>query len=239
MTDITKGNNRKLPFNKERLNNFIKRITSRFPHIESDEYSEKTIRAIEGKEEHSAEQISNDLMLNALERVGVEEGQHPDWSKVAAQVHLNKLYKEAAYNRSYSASDKYDNFYGLLKTLAQKGIYNPALLEKYTKEEIDALEEIIEPEKDNLFNYIALYTLSDRYLARDHEWNLYELPQERYLVIAMTLMQNEPKEFRLDLVREAYWALSNQYMTVATPTFANAGKSYGQLILLFYRQCGG
>ncbi|MBU8909604.1 ribonucleotide reductase N-terminal alpha domain-containing protein, partial [Desertibacillus haloalkaliphilus] len=43
----------------------------------------------------------------------------------------------------------------------------------------------------------------------------------------------EPKEKRLGLIKESYWAISNLYMTVATPTLSNAGKSYGQLSSCF------
>src|SRR5699024_11763755 len=39
----------------------------------------------------------------------------------------------------------------------------------------------------------------------------------------------EDKTRRNDLGREGYWALRNLYMTVATPTLANAGLSHGQL----------
>src|SRR5699024_7823393 len=52
-------------------------------------------------------------------------------------------------------------------------------------------------------------------------------------VIAMHLMQDEDVEKRSDLVLEAYWALSNLYMTVATPTLTNAGKTHGQLSSCF------
>lgn len=233
MTIITKGNNRKLPFNIPRLVSFVKDISSKFPHLNINDFINKTIRSIEGKEEVSANQITNEMMLNSLELIGVNEGQHPDWTKIAAQLHLKKLYKEASYNRSYNSNDKYGNFFGLIKTLTQKGLYSPSILEKYTKEEIDELGNIIDSEKDDLFTYIAIHTLSERYLTKDHDGNVYELPQERYLIIAMYLMQNESKEKRMELVKEAYWAMSNHYMTVATPTLSNSGKSYGQLSSCF------
>ena len=78
-----------------------------------------------------------------------------------------------------------------------------------------------------------MLTLADRYLATSHDKRVYELPQERFLIIAMTLMSQEKKENRTALVKEAYWALSSLYMTVATPTLSNAGKSYGQLSSCF------
>ena len=63
--------------------------------------------------------------------------------------------------------------------------------------------------------------------------NIYELPQERWMIIAMYLMQDETLPNRTKHVEEAYWALSNLYMTVATPTLANAGKTHGQLSSCF------
>ena len=94
-------------------------------------------------------------------------------------------------------------------------------------------------ERDHLFTYNGLYLLASRYLATDASRGVYELPQERWLTIALYLMQNEVgrgkggRERRMQLVGEAYWALSNLYMTVATPTLANAGKVGGQLSSCF------
>src|SRR5699024_12800806 len=46
-------------------------------------------------------------------------------------------------------------------------------------------------------------------------------------------MQDENRTRRRELVTKAYWALSNLYMTVATPTLTNAGKTHGQLSSCF------
>ena len=105
-----------------------------------------------------------------------------------------------------------------------KGIYREDLLTSYTKEQIEELGECIDPSRDLLFDYIGLLTLAERYLANDFDGRVMELPQERYMVIAMFLMHNEPADKRLDLVKEAYWAMSNLYMTAATPTMSNTGK---------------
>ncbi len=121
----------------------------------------------------------------------------------------------------------------MIQILIDKGIYTKALIEKYTPAEIAHFGEHIQPERDRLFTYLSIYTLATRYLAVDHEKNTYELPQERWMIIAMHLMQDEPKEKRAELVKETYWALSNLYMTVATPTMNNAGKTHGQLSSCF------
>src|SRR5699024_7825893 len=67
----------------------------------------------------------------------------------------------------------------------------------------------------------------------DHDKRTYELPQERWMIIAMHLMQDESLDKRSELVLEAYGALRHVYMTVATPTLTNAGKTHGQLSSCF------
>nr|WP_257391541.1 ribonucleoside-diphosphate reductase subunit alpha [Cytobacillus gottheilii] len=221
---------RKLPFDKERLERSVDKALEDFPHLNSDKYKQRIIRFVSDNEEFRAAKITDKLILNALDNITREE---PEWTFVAAQTFLNKLYKEASYNRSYDYSDKYGSLYGLLKHLGEKGVYSELILKEYTREEIKEAESLIDPEKDKLFNYIGLKTLYDRYLAKDKDRRTFELPQERWMIISMVLMVNEPKSQRMQLVSEAYWALSNLYMTVATPTLSNAGKAFGQLSSCF------
>jgi ribonucleoside-diphosphate reductase alpha chain len=185
------------------------------------------VERISGLED--SEQYESSL-LYALNKISMD---NPKWTFLAANLYLDKLYQQAAENRGFHHDRKYGDFYSLITELTSIGIYSEQLLQSYTKEEIDILAREINPERDELFHYIGIFLLADRYLAKDYEGKVYELPQERFMIIAMTLMMNEPQEKRLNFVKDAYWALSNLYMTVATPTLANAGKSFGQLSSCF------
>ncbi|SDC05288.1 ribonucleoside-diphosphate reductase alpha chain [Pelagirhabdus alkalitolerans] len=180
--------------------------------------------------EREEKEARDTALFYALNQIAMDA---PDWTFISANFYLDQLYEQASKNRGYDEVKKYGDFNQLISTLIEKGIYSKQLHNSYTAEEIKQLQEAIDPSRDELFNYIGLFLLSDRYLARDHDRNLYELPQERFMIIAMTLMQNEDTSKRIERVKEAYWALSNLYMTVATPTLSNAGKSYGQLSSCF------
>lgn len=184
------------------------------------------VKEINGSDKDKNQQA----LFYALNKIAMDE---PNWTFMAARLYLQDLYKKAAENRQYEWTKKYGDFYPLLQHLTKAGIYSPELMDAYSKEEIVELGLEICPERDELFNYIGLFLLADRYLATDHDRNVFELPQERFMIIAMTLMKQEEKAKRLSFVKEAYWALSHLYMTVATPTLSNAGKSFGQLSSCF------
>ncbi len=203
--------------------------------LHMEKYTQRFQKWLDRQDDISEEQASKKLIQMALENVDIDA---PDWTFVAAAELLQSMYREAQHNRGYSGT-AYGSFYHLLTQLSkvQDGqrypVYKPELLQAYTKTEIEELGSVIDPEKDKLFSYIGIYLLNDRYLARPTKNKVYELPQERFMIIAMEIMRNEPKEVRLDLVKEAYWAMSNLYMTVATPTLSNAGKTHGQLSSCF------
>ncbi|WP_413374884.1 ribonucleoside-diphosphate reductase subunit alpha [Paenibacillus taichungensis] len=229
---VTKPNNRQLAFDDMRISVYADRTLAGLDMLDK----ERLVRGVNSKlrrDEVTGDEISSAFMMSALELVTKEE---PNWKFAAARSLLTSLYKKAATNRRYKSypDEPYGAFHPLLVDLIKKGIYREELLECYTKEQIDELAECIDYRNDLLFDYIGLLTLAERYLAHDFDGKVMELPQERYMVIAMFLMHQEPAENRMNLVKEAYWAMSNMYMTAATPTMSNAGKKVaGQLSSCF------
>jgi len=234
---ITKeGGNRRMPFDQARLERTVHSVHAEFPHLEVADYLRNVLGQIARRQQLSADEMVDLLIREAESRIDLTA---PDWEHFAARLYLRRLYKRASKNRFYDATLKYGSYVGLQESLADRNVYSIDILKAYSKDELEEAGQMIEPERDTLFAYNGLYLLATRYLATDHSRAVYELPQERWLTIALYLMQHEhehgerSRRRRMLLVREAYWALSNLYMTVATPTLANAGKVGGQLSSCF------
>ena len=236
-TWITKeAGNRRIPYDRTRLERAIDRVHAEFPQLDIDDYKAGVFGFVERKQAVGADDLVDHMIREAEARVDVTA---PEWEFFAARLYLRRLYKRASRNRFYDVAQKYGSYVGLQESLADRNVYSNDILRAYSKEELEEAGKMIEPARDLLFNYNGLYLLATRYLATDTSRAVYELPQERWLTIALYLMQDEIgpgkdwRERRMQLVGEAYWALSNLYMTVATPTLQNAGKVGGQLSSCF------
>ncbi|WP_280770944.1 ribonucleoside-diphosphate reductase subunit alpha [Salipaludibacillus daqingensis] len=207
---------------KNGLDEIIGELRHRFPHLTWKPFLER-LKAMTSQHQTEA----NIPVMAALDQLTAQEA---DWTFVASKLYSHNLYEEVSSERHIPA---YEQFSLLIKQLVEQGFYKKELIEEYSEEELQHLGSYIDKKKDEFFTYIGLKTLADRYLARTHRGQLLELPQERLMIIAMSLMVKESKQKRIKLVEESYWALSNLYMTVATPTLANAGKTHGQLSSCF------
>jgi ribonucleoside-diphosphate reductase alpha chain len=249
MTVVTKDKGkRQLPFDEARLLNFINRG---FEGIEVEEgtkqkYIDKVLRLIQSRPTIDVKDIRKILIQNALvltnnikELINGVEAVTPKMLKninfngFARFVLMEELYKRASKNRSYDAKAKYGDFYGLVKTLTDKGLYTADILANYTREELIEAGKSIMPEKDDLFDFAGLHQLSSRYIVKDFDKSVFELPQERYMIAALHIMVPEEPENRLKYAKKLYWAIANKYITLATPTLTNAGRADGGLSSCF------
>lgn len=152
------------------------------------------------------------MILYALSQLDEEE---THWTFIATRIHLHDLY--ARYQQQYGTT-VYLDFAAHVTRLVALGVYDPILLDKYSWEELLLIGKLIDPKRDQLFTYAGLKTMLNSYIALDPNDNQpVELPQERWLIIAMTLMQNETEQ-RLEKIAEAYWAMSHLYITFDMPS---------------------
>ncbi len=177
----------------------------------------------------STRKIQETLIRVANEKTSVNQ---PNWTMVAARLLLHDLYGEASRNRNENFK-KYGNFYNLIVKLTQIGRYDPRVLKEYSKEQLEELGGYIKPERDELFTFAGAKHISDRYCIRGLENEVMELPQETFMGIAAFLAIAEKPSERMRWAREFYDVLSNLYITMATPTLANARRVNGQLSSCF------
>jgi ribonucleoside-diphosphate reductase alpha chain len=203
----------------------VEEVTEGLANVDKDALLKSVLSKLK-KGNETEDDVIKSVFMSAVEMIGKES---PNYTFVAARGFAQQLYRAAGRNRGYEPTKEnpYGSFSGVLRQLIDMGIYKPELLKKYSLRDIQKFAKVIDPSLDKNYTYIGLLTLSERYLANDFERNTYELPQERMMVIAMQLMIKEKRKNRRHLVKEAYWALSNQYMTVATPTLSNSGKARG------------
>lgn len=194
---------------------------------------------IQFKNGMSTKEIQQVLIRSAIEKVIVNDESenggglsrmNSKWQYVAARLFLFDLYKEAKISRNYKTFG-YGDFNELVEMLVERGIYTEDFITKYSKAQRKELADYIDPDRDFLFNYEGVKLLADRYLVRGMDGEVLELPQERFMAIAMHLASVE--EDKVYYAKAFYDLLSKLKMTVATPTLANAGTTFNQLSSCF------
>ena len=67
----------------------------------------------------------------------------------------------------------------------ERGVYDPEILQKYSPEEFDKINNMIDHDRDYLFTYAGLRQVVDKYLVQDRSTgSVYETPQFMYILIA-------------------------------------------------------
>ena len=159
------------------------------------------------------EDIHSILIKSAHDLISEE---NPNYEYVAARL-LNYQLRKKVYNSS--------NPHSLTTTIKLNievnKVYDPILLEKYTNEDLNTLNKYIKYERDYAFTYSGLQQLVDKYLLQNRNTGeIYETPQEMYMMVAMGIAIDEPVDKRIKLVKEWYDAFSTFKINLPTPIMA-------------------
>jgi len=139
----------------------------------------------------------------------------PNYQYAAARLLAYGLYKQV-FGGFLAIS-----FNDIIKNNIKRGLYDPAILDSYTEEEISTLDSYIRHKRDENFTYAGMRQVVDKYLVQDRSTgHLFETPQFMYMMIAATLFANYPKEDRMYYVRRYYDATSLFRINIPTPVMA-------------------
>ena len=96
-----------------------------------------------------------------------------------------------------------------VKNCVELGVYDSDILSKYSEEEWEKLNSYIDHDRDFLFTYAGIRQVADKYLVQDRSTGeVFETPQFMYILVALTLFQDDDKFYRLEYVKRYYDAIS-------------------------------
>ena len=204
---------------KEKVNfdKIYKRLTSlgetKDLHINYHELSKKLINL-----------LYDGIPTSQLDELGAEQcatmiPQHYDYGALASLLFCSNLHK--------NTSDDYMNVVEMLYNNTDiHGVHTPLVNQQFyeiVKEHMIQIRDMIDYERDELFDYFGFKTLERSYLLKINN-KIIERPQHMWMRVAIAIHGNNMKR-----VKETYEHLSQKYFTHATPTLFNAGTQKQQL----------
>jgi ribonucleoside-diphosphate reductase alpha chain len=156
--------------------------------------------------------------------------------------HTNYQYVAGKQRLSMLRKDVYGDYEPphlceIVKKNVATGLYTKELLEWYTEEDWNKMNDVLDHSKDEQYSYAAIEQLIEKYLVKNRSTKqTYETPQVRYMVAAATVFhKEEPNSARMRYIKEYYNAASDGLFTLATPVLAGLGtptKQFSSCVLI-------
>jgi len=158
-------------------------------------------------------EIQEILIRSASDLIDLD---HPNYQFVAARLLLFAVRKQL-YGKMKELPDLEQHIYQCVN----HEVYDNDIFNKYSKEEIQKADSFIDHDRDYLFTYAGLRQVVDKYLVQDRSTGgVYETPQFMYMMIALTIFAEYPKETRMSYVKRYYDAISKHKINIPTPIMA-------------------
>ena len=158
-------------------------------------------------------EIQEILIRSASDLIDLD---HPNYQFVAARLLLFSIRKNL-YGKIREMPSLEDHIYSCTSI----DVYDKEIFNKYSKEEIGKANGFIDHERDFLFTYAGLRQVADKYLVQDRSNSgVYETPQFMYMMIALTIFSEYPKDIRMSYVKRYYDAISKHRLNIPTPIMA-------------------
>ncbi|MBL4885823.1 MAG: ribonucleoside-diphosphate reductase subunit alpha, partial [Planctomycetaceae bacterium] len=186
----------------------------------SEELMEEVLKSI--YDGISTKEIYRAMILAARTRIETD----PDYDTVAARLMLNVIYHDTL--GSVPAPKKMEQVYrNQFEHYIIDGIISERLTPELREFNLTELANALVPQRDELFQYLGVQTIYDRYLIHIDGRRI-ETPQFFWMRVAMGLSINEGEQRETRAI-QFYDMLSSMRFTSATPTLFNSATMHPQL----------
>ena len=208
---VVKRNGSMEPLNLEKMHVMAERACENLAGVSASQVEIQS--GIQFYDGITTAEIQNILIKSASDLITLD---NPNYQFVAARLMLFAL-RKGLYGKLETIPHLHDH----IKECVERGLYDTTVLDKYSHEEINEIDAIIDHDRDFLFTYAGLRQVFDKYLVQDRSsGEVYETPQQMYIMIAATLFANYPKETRISYVQRYYNSISKHKLNIPTPVMA-------------------
>lgn len=225
---VTKRDGRKEPINLDKIHRVLDWAAMGLDNVSVSQVELKShIQFYDGI--HTKD-IHETIIKAAADLISAET---PDYQYMAASLAIFHLRKVA-----YGEFEPPHLFDHVTKLTAEQR-YDEHILQDYSREEFDRLNDAIDHARDMNFSYAAVKQLEGKYLVQNRvTGEVYESPQMLYMLIGMCLFSNYPKDTRLEYVVRFYDAISQFKISLPTPIMAGVRTPSRQFSSCVLIECG-
>jgi len=210
-TKVIKRNGALEPLNLEKLHIMVEEACKGLAGVSASQVEMQS--GIQFYDGITTAEIQEILIRSASDLVDLD---NPNYQFVAARLLLFSIRKSI-----YGKMKDLPNLSKQIFAGVDNRIYDGDIIKKYNMSEIAELDRYIDHDRDFLFTYAGLRQVVDKYLVQDRSTGkVFETPQFMYMLIAMTIFAEYPKETRLSYVKKYYDAISKHKINIPTPIMA-------------------
>jgi len=154
----------------------------------------------------------------------------PKFSNVSARFLLNDLYKEVL------GTDEYSGHFSMMHEkrfpeIIKAGISEQRFDKRLADFDLVRLAKAMDPKRDELFEFMGLQVLYDRYFVKTEHQRFLEVPQYFWMRIAMgmAILEKDPNQAAIDF----YNTVSRMLYVPSTPTLLHSGTAHPQMSSCF------
>ncbi len=208
---VTKRNGSIEPLNLEKMHLMVEEACKDLAGVSASQVEMQS--GIQFYDGITTAEIQEILIRSASDLIDLD---HPNYQFVASRLLLFAV-RKSLYGRMRELPHLADHIH----TCVLHKVYDDAIYQKYSLEEINKANDWIDHSRDYLFTYAGLRQVVDKYLVQDRSsGQVYETPQFMYMMIALTMFAEYPKDTRMDYVHRYYNAISKHKINIPTPVMA-------------------